>query len=120
MAEFNNRRKAKGIAYVLAILLGGVGAHRFYLGEVGYGIALAAFYIVSWVFWAFYVVAAARPDMSPTTSTLALSMLYFVSLPVVWLWQIVVLSRDVDARNGQVADEAAAIARTVAQPEVRP
>lgn len=33
------KHKSKGIAVLLLLLLGGIGAHRFYLDEVGAGIA---------------------------------------------------------------------------------
>jgi hypothetical protein len=46
--------------------------------------------------------------------------LFLLSLPGVWIWQLAVLSRDVNKYNQRVAGEVAAIARTVAQPEVRP
>jgi TM2 domain-containing membrane protein YozV len=51
MAEYNNRRKSKGVAYIWAILLGGLCAHRFYRGEVGYAFGLIAYYALFWPVW---------------------------------------------------------------------
>lgn len=39
-AEAATRRKNSTTAYLLAILLGYFGIHRFYLGHTGYGIAM--------------------------------------------------------------------------------
>lgn len=39
--------KSKGMAILLALLLGGIGAHRFYMGHVGRGLLCAMF------FWTF-------------------------------------------------------------------
>lgn len=40
--------KDVGIAYLFAILLGGFGAHRLYLGRIGSGITLAILYVIGW------------------------------------------------------------------------
>lgn len=37
-------RKSRGTALLLTLFLGGVGAHRFYLGQVGWGILYAVFF----------------------------------------------------------------------------
>lgn len=39
--------KDRGIAIILALFLGGFGAHRFYLGQVGWGLVFLLF------FWTF-------------------------------------------------------------------
>ena len=41
--EYNVRRKSIPTSIVLSALLGGLGAHRFYLGEIGLGITYAVF-----------------------------------------------------------------------------
>ena len=46
-AEMNAARKSPTTGLVLAFFLGGIGAHRFYLGETGLGILYALF------FWTF-------------------------------------------------------------------
>ena len=38
--EFNKKKKGKGTAYLLWFFLGTVGAHRFYLGDIGKGLLL--------------------------------------------------------------------------------
>jgi TM2 domain-containing membrane protein YozV/predicted RNA-binding Zn-ribbon protein involved in translation (DUF1610 family) len=43
----SNGTKSKVVAGVLAIFLGGIGAHKFYLGDVGVGILYLCF---SWTF----------------------------------------------------------------------
>lgn len=37
LAEYERRKKRKGTAVALTLLFGGVGAHRFYLEEYGWG-----------------------------------------------------------------------------------
>lgn len=39
--------KSRGLAVVLALFLGGIGVHRFYLGQIGWGLLFAFF------FWTF-------------------------------------------------------------------
>ena len=41
--EFNSRRKDSTIAALLTVFLGGLGAHKFYLGKPGVGILYLAF-----------------------------------------------------------------------------
>jgi TM2 domain-containing membrane protein YozV len=44
-----NDAKSTGVAYLLAIFLGGLGAHRFYLGRTGSGIAQLVMFILGWL-----------------------------------------------------------------------
>jgi TM2 domain-containing membrane protein YozV len=44
-----NDAKSTGVAYLLAIFLGGLGAHRFYLGRTGSGIAQLVLFILGWL-----------------------------------------------------------------------
>ena len=39
--------KNRGIAVVLALFLGGLGIHRFYIGQIGWGFV---FLLLSWTF----------------------------------------------------------------------
>lgn len=39
----------KNVAGILALFLGGLGVHRFYLGQIGWGILYLVFFWVSWV-----------------------------------------------------------------------
>lgn len=43
MLQLNNVRKNPTTAVILAVLLGGVGAHKFYLGQTGMGIVYLLF-----------------------------------------------------------------------------
>ncbi|WP_342387575.1 TM2 domain-containing protein [Salinicoccus bachuensis] len=45
-SEMDKSQKSKGIAFILWFFLGGFGGHRFYMGDIGYGIALAAATII--------------------------------------------------------------------------
>lgn len=38
-----SRTRSKGVAILLAILLGGIGGHKFYLGRVGQGVLYLLF-----------------------------------------------------------------------------
>jgi TM2 domain-containing membrane protein YozV len=42
-------KKSTGLAYVLWFFLGGLGVHRFYLGQTGSGVAMAIISIASWL-----------------------------------------------------------------------
>lgn len=37
------------ISYILWFFLGGFGAHRFYLGRIGTGVAMLAITVISWI-----------------------------------------------------------------------
>lgn len=39
-SEVQRRQKSKGIMYALWFFLGGIGGHRYYLGDVGYAIGM--------------------------------------------------------------------------------
>jgi len=41
--QYNSKRKNPTTAVVLALLLGGAGIHKFYLGQIGWGIVYLAF-----------------------------------------------------------------------------
>ncbi|WP_194092312.1 NINE protein [Cryobacterium adonitolivorans] len=43
------RNRDVGTAYLFALLLGGFGAHHFYLGNIGRGIALLLLWWIGWL-----------------------------------------------------------------------
>jgi len=44
----NTAKKSKTVAVLLALLLGGIGAHKFYLGKTGMGI-LYLLFVWTWI-----------------------------------------------------------------------
>ena len=82
--------KSTAVAYVLLIFLGGTGAHRYYVGNIGYGVV----YSVLFAIW-----------LIGSTATLASTSgvsgwIFF--LVVIWIMQIVdlfMLSGDVRRKN---------------------
>ena len=44
-----NDAKSAGVAYLLLIFFGGLGAHRFYLGQTGTAIAMLVLTIAGWL-----------------------------------------------------------------------
>lgn len=56
------------MAYILWLLLGGVGAHRFYAGRVGTGIIYVAMQVFGWV-----------------TATAGPGTLFFLAIAIWWL-----------------------------------
>src|SRR5688500_16956798 len=47
LAQYDANKKSVGIAYIAWLLLGGIGAHRFYLGDNKGGIAMLVITLVS-------------------------------------------------------------------------
>ena len=47
-SEMDKRKKSSGTAWLLLIFFGALGGHRFYLGQIGTGIAMACVWFVSW------------------------------------------------------------------------
>ncbi len=58
--EFNSRRKDSTTGALLTVFLGGLGAHRFYLGETGLGLLYMAFC------WTFIPVIVSLVELSVT------------------------------------------------------
>ena len=52
---YNRTCKNKWIAYLLLVFIGGVGAHRFYLGRAGTGICILALTIIGFLLPAAYI-----------------------------------------------------------------
>ncbi|MBP6878253.1 MAG: TM2 domain-containing protein [Phenylobacterium sp.] len=48
LMAFESSKKSAGVAYLLWLFLGGLGAHRFYLGRTGSGVAMLALTILGW------------------------------------------------------------------------
>jgi len=74
--------KDRGVAYVFAILLAGFGAHHFYLGHVGAGIA----YILLW--WAGWIL-----------SPILIGIPLLLTVGVWWIVDLCTLAKQVDAAN---------------------
>jgi TM2 domain-containing membrane protein YozV len=49
LMQYDAAKKSTGIAYLLWFFLGGLGVHRFYLGQTGSGVAMAIIFVLSWV-----------------------------------------------------------------------
>lgn len=47
-SEMENRKKSAGTSWLLLLFFGGFGAHRFYLGQPGVGIAMICTWLISW------------------------------------------------------------------------
>ncbi|MDQ0576722.1 NINE protein [Agromyces albus] len=77
--------KDTGIAYVFAILLAGFGAHHFYLGNVGAGIA----YILLW--WGGWAL-----------SWLGIGLLIIFGVFIWWIVDLCTLRGQVDAANRMI------------------
>ena len=46
---FESNKKSAGVAYLLWFFVGSFGAHRFYLGETGTGIAQLLLLLLGWI-----------------------------------------------------------------------
>ena len=49
LMAFEAGKKSMGITYVLWLLLGGLGVHRFYMGKIGSGVAILVINILGWL-----------------------------------------------------------------------
>lgn len=47
--RLQNDKKSVGVAYLLWLFLSGLGAHRFYLGSTGAGIAQLLLFVLGWL-----------------------------------------------------------------------
>lgn len=48
LMQYDASKKSAGIAYLLWFFLGGLGVHRFYLGETATGAVMAVIFVLSW------------------------------------------------------------------------
>ncbi|ROT94762.1 TM2 domain-containing protein [Altererythrobacter sp. FM1] len=46
---YDANKKSAGVAYLLCIVFGGLGAHRFYLGATGTAVAQLVLWFLGWV-----------------------------------------------------------------------
>ncbi len=46
---YDANKKSAGVSYLLCLFLGGVGAHRFYLGRTGTAVGQLALWLLGWV-----------------------------------------------------------------------
>lgn len=46
---YDANKKSQGVAYLLCLVLGGVGAHRFYLGSTGLGAVQLGLWVLGWL-----------------------------------------------------------------------
>ena len=51
-SEFEKRKKSQSVAWILWLFTGGIGGHRFYLGNTGYAIAMLLFNWATFGVWA--------------------------------------------------------------------
>ena len=85
--------KSVGTAYVLLIFLGGFGAHRFYLNEIGY----ALWFLIPAVFGILFSMKEVAQGQG-----LGFSLLFYA---VIWFLQLIdlfILGRDVKLYNEQI------------------
>lgn len=50
-SEFEKRKKSQAVAWVLWLFTGGIGGHRFYLGNTGYAICMLLFNWATFGVW---------------------------------------------------------------------
>jgi TM2 domain-containing membrane protein YozV len=55
LAQYTSRKKSVAAGVLLALFLGGIGAHKFYLGEVGAGVAYIMANLISWMLVFVYI-----------------------------------------------------------------
>lgn len=53
--RLSNDKKSIGVAYILWLFLGGLGAHRFYLGKTGSGIAMLCLTLIGMITLVVYI-----------------------------------------------------------------
>jgi TM2 domain-containing membrane protein YozV len=55
MSETNQNNKSAAVAYLLWVFLGGLGAHRFYMGRIGSGFGMMALAVASLILSVFVI-----------------------------------------------------------------
>ena len=88
MMQYDANKKSVGLAYVLLVLLGGLGAHRFYLKRTGSAVVLLvlAGAAILWAFFSGFVAIGTENIVGALASAMLLPL-------VIALWLIVDLFR---------------------------
>lgn len=51
-AEYDSAKKSQAVTWVLWVFTGGIGGHRYYLGDIGYAIAMTLLNWMTFGIWA--------------------------------------------------------------------
>ncbi|QSZ28046.1 TM2 domain-containing protein [Aceticella autotrophica] len=54
-SEMEKYKKSTTVAYLLWLFLGGLGAHKFYLGKIGMGFLYLSMFIIGWLTVGIYI-----------------------------------------------------------------
>jgi len=78
---YDSQKKSAGIAYLLLVLLGGLGVHRFYLGQKWQGLIRLSFFILMLICLMVTGVSAVNSAMNNvSTSTPEQAILGFIAI----------------------------------------
>ncbi|MBC6438632.1 MAG: TM2 domain-containing protein [Rhodobacteraceae bacterium] len=118
-----NEGKSTLAAYLLAIFLGGLGVHRFYLGRTGSGIAMLILNLFAWLMFAIAIVGlivSVEGESAEPSEWLALPLIVGALLLVgVGIWLLVdlflipgIIEADRRALRARITLEIGAAGRT--------
>lgn len=82
MMVYDAKKKSTGVAYLLWLILGGIGAHRFYAGNMGTGWAYVALQVVGWI-----------------TAAAGFGLLCFIAIGVWWVIDAFLIPGMIRTRN---------------------
>jgi TM2 domain-containing membrane protein YozV len=88
--------KSTGVAYILWLLLGGIGAHKFYLNKAGMGILYIALGALGGFFWLFL-----------------LGWIFHIPLAILMIIDLFTIPRQVRDANEKAAGEVAKFEKMV-------
>ncbi len=121
-AELQRRSKSTALAYVLWLLLGGVGVHNFYMGKVYWGLLYLVLGAFGWVFFLAGLVAGglASGATDGSAGTAILGILALGLLGLLLLWDLFTIPRQIAVREEGIKQELLAQLGATNQDVTRP
>ncbi|UNC91126.1 TM2 domain-containing protein [Candidatus Contubernalis alkaliaceticus] len=86
--ELAREQRSVGMGYILLILLGSFGVHKFYLGKWGFGIIYAILNILGWL-----------------TLPIGVGLIFFFVLGIFLIWDLFTLGNQIKKREEKIKAE---------------
>lgn len=100
--EFEKKKKSKGTAYAFWWFTGGLGGHRFYMGDVKRGLAIVICHIVALTIFIRSTVALATGSDPGLSSNIFVAWLIWVVLGIIVLIDVFKIGKRVERVNEKI------------------